>query len=123
MARDHRKLHVFLLADRLILDVYRATSQFPVAERYGLQSQLRRSAVSIAVNLVEGCARRSDIEYSRFVEIAFSSSRECNYLISLCARLALLSEEAGAMLGSRSNQLCAALALLSRGLEHNSTKA
>ena len=57
MATDHRKLSAFNLADELTVRLYKATVNFPASERYGLQSQLRRAAVSIATNIVEGCAR------------------------------------------------------------------
>lgn len=117
MPRDHRKLHVFQLADKLILDLYRDTSSFPIAERFGLQSQLRRAAVSIAVNLVEGCARRTHGDYCRFVDAAFASSRECDYLISIAARLALLEPSTAKTLARQSNQLCASLMLLRKSLE------
>jgi four helix bundle protein len=45
MGRDHRKLRVFNLADRLVIEIYHATNDFPMAERFGLQAQLRRAAI------------------------------------------------------------------------------
>jgi four helix bundle protein len=89
--RDHTKLRVFALADSLVLAVYRASSGLPTSEKYGLQSQMRRAAVSIAANIVEGCARSTQKEYVRFVEIAYGSARELEYEISLCERLGFLA--------------------------------
>lgn len=74
--RDHTRLKVLALADKLALTVYRASSQFPHNEQYGLQSQIRRAAVSIAANIVEGCARYSEADYMRFLNIAYGSARE-----------------------------------------------
>jgi four helix bundle protein len=94
MSRDHRKLRAFHLADDLAVRVYTETRPFPVSERYGLQGQLRRAAVSVAANIVEGSARRSESDYLRFLEIALSSACEADYLIDLCRRLDLLTAEA-----------------------------
>ena len=85
MSTDHRKLSAFKLADQYAVRVYDATREFPPAERYGLRSQLRRAAVSVPTNIVEGCARDSDREHSRFFEIALGSGREALYLIDLAA--------------------------------------
>jgi four helix bundle protein len=107
--RDHTKLKVFALADALALAVYRASTGFPENEQYGLQSQVRRAAVSVAANIVEGCARASQKEYVRFVEIAYGSARELQYEISLCARLGFFSDATG-------NQLYAQCTAITKGL-------
>ena len=88
--RDHTKLRAFELADELVILIYRATRQFPKEEIFGLVSQMRRAAVSVPSNIVEGCARESQAEYLRFLEIAFGSLRELHYQFDLSKRLGYL---------------------------------
>ena len=88
--RDHTKLRAFELADEVVFLIYRATRMFPKEEVYGLTSQMRRSAVSVPSNIVEGCARESQTEYLRFLEIAFGSLRELHYQFGLSKRLGYL---------------------------------
>lgn len=88
--RDHTKLKAFELADEVALLIYRITAEFPKAELYGLTSQMRRAAVSVPSNLVEGCARDSQTDYLRFLTIAFGSLRELHYQLSLSTRLGFL---------------------------------
>ena len=85
--RDHTKLRAFKLADEIVVMIYRMTKGFPKEEVFGLTSQMRRAAVSIPSNIVEGCARESQVEYLRFLEIAFSSLRELHYQFGLARRL------------------------------------
>ncbi len=85
--RDHAKLRAFELADEVAILTYRGTRTFPKEEIYGLTSQMRRSAVSVPSNIVEGCARESQTEFLRFLEIAFASLRELRYQFTLSKRL------------------------------------
>ena len=90
--RDHNKLRAFELADDLALLIYTITRNFPKEEMYGLTSQMRRAAVSVPSNIVEGCARESQTEYLRFLEIAFGSLRELHYQYTLSKRLEFVKE-------------------------------
>jgi four helix bundle protein len=91
--RDHTQLRVFELADEVVMLVYRTTAGFPKEELFGLTSQIRRAAVSVPSNLVEGCARDSEAEYLRFLNIAFGSLRELHYQLNLSNRLGFLRNE------------------------------
>ena len=63
--REHTKLRAFELADEVAIPAYRETRNFPKDEMYGLTSQMRRAAVSVPSNIVEGCARESQTEFLR----------------------------------------------------------
>jgi len=93
MSRDPHKLDAFALADRLAIQVHEQTRSWPAADRDGIGSQLRRAAISSAVNIVEGCARRSEKEYARFIDIAIGSASETAYLIDFAHRVRLMNDE------------------------------
>lgn len=120
MSRDHRKLKVFSMADELVVEVYRRTTDFPVEERYGLQAQLRRAAVSVPTNIVEGCARRTTRDYVQFLVIALGSASEIRYLLGLARRLEILSSSAHDALEPAYDELVRALEGLIRSLESRS---
>jgi four helix bundle protein len=90
MARDTNKLHVFVAADRLALSMYRATRDLPRADQYELGRQLRRAALSVPTNIVEGGQRESTREYRRFIGIALGSAAETRYLLTIAYRLELM---------------------------------
>ena len=117
MPRDHRKLRVFQIADHLILDIYRTTKVLPVEERYGLQSQIRRAALSTATNIVEGSARRTDREYCSFLNIATGSAAETYYLITVAARLEFIPARAAAAFEPRYRELIGSLVRLVDSIE------
>ncbi len=114
--RDHTKLRAFELADQLVLLVYRETKTFPREETFGLTSQIRRAALSVPSNIVEGCARKSQAEYVRFLEIAYGSAREVQYQISVAVRLEYLAPRAAAELNTASLETCKVLNGLVRSL-------
>ena len=91
--RDHNKLRAFELADELTIMIYQVTKKFPKEEIYGLTSQMRRAAVSVPSNIVEGCARESHAEYIRFLVIAFGSLRELHYQYDLSKRLGYINDD------------------------------
>ena len=88
--RDHTKLTAFQKADVLVVQIYRATAGFPAEENFGLKSQIRRAAVSVPSNIVEGCSRSGEKDFLRFLEVAFGSLRELAYQLDLSARLGYL---------------------------------
>ena len=99
--RDHTKLRAFELADEVAVLVYRVTAGFPREELYGLTSQMRRAAVSVPSNIVEGCARDSRADYLRFLYIAFGSLRELHYQLSLSKRLGFLRNQDSSLLEAK----------------------
>ena len=80
-------LEVWKIADDLAFEIYQTTKQFPKEEIYGITSQIRRSALSIPTNLVEGYSRKGDKELSRFVNYSLGSLAETKYLLYFSNRL------------------------------------
>jgi four helix bundle protein len=118
--RDHKKLRAFELADALVLNVYRATRSFPDDEKFGLTSQLRRAAISIASNIVEGAARSSLAEYMRFLEIAYGSAKEVEYQISIAERLGYGQSDTIHALSDQASETAKVLSGLIRALRDKS---
>ena len=87
MSRDHRKLRVFHDAHQLTLVIYRQTKNFPKDAWFGMRLQMRKAAVSVPSNIVEGNARRTTKEYCNFLNIALGSASELAYLVGLAIEL------------------------------------
>lgn len=85
--KDYRELRIWQRSHEFVLKTYRSTIDFPKEELFGLTSQMRRAAVSIAANIAEGCGRDGDAELKRFLNIALGSACELDYQILLASDL------------------------------------
>lgn len=104
-----RNLEVWQLADEFSFLVYQKTRTFPKEEVYGITSQLRRAALSIPTNIVEGYSRKGDRELARFLDISLGSFAEVKYLLHFAHKLQYLSNEDYRALSEDAQQLGAKL--------------
>lgn len=91
--RTWRELKVWQRSHELVLFTYKVTAKFPGEEKYGLSSQMRRAAVSIASNIVEGFKRRTVKDSLNFYNTADSSLEELKYQYLLAGDLKYISQE------------------------------
>jgi four helix bundle protein len=92
MSGTYKDLKAWQCAMALVLEVYRSTARFPREEMFGLTSQLRRAAVSVASNIAEGKGRFSDRELSQFLAIARGSVFEAETQVAIAIDLGFLDE-------------------------------
>jgi len=90
--KDFRSLRVWEKAHALTLELYKITSTFPRNELYGLTSQIRRGCASIGANIAEGCGKRGNNEFQRYLQIASGSASELDYHLLLSRDLGFLHE-------------------------------
>jgi len=83
----HKDLKVYQKAMDLVTEIYQVTKSFPVEEKYGLTSQIRRAAISIPSNIAEGSARKSTKEYIQFLYHSLGSAAEIETQLDLSKRL------------------------------------
>lgn len=86
-AKTFQDLVVWQKAHRFVLAVYHYSDYFPQKEAYGLTSQLRRAAVSVAANIAEGFKKKGQADKLRFMNIAQGSLEECRYYLILAKDL------------------------------------
>ena len=91
MGRRFRSIKAWQRADELAVSIYQATKPFPKDEQYGLTAQMRRAAISVAANIVEGSSRRSPQEYLQFLSIARASLSELSYYLHFSTKLKYVS--------------------------------
>lgn len=92
MSRNYRQLRVFQQARQLTLAIYKNTTNFPRDEWFGMRLQIRRAAVSIGSNIVEGSARKTTRDYCNFLGIALGSASELAYLLELARDLGFVGK-------------------------------
>ena len=97
---DYKQLKVWSKSIDLVVDIYKATSEFPKEEKYGLISQMRRCAVSVPSNIAEGAGRNSDKEFCHFLSVAHGSFYELETQLIVSQRLELIDK-------TISDELCA----------------
>ena len=85
-------LEVWQLSDDLARKIYQVTKEFPKEELYGVTSQLRRAALSVPTNIVEGYSRKGDKELGRFLDIALGSLAEVKYLLHFSQNLGYIPD-------------------------------
>ena len=90
---DFKSLRIWKESMDLVEDIYKVSSNFPKEEKYGLTSQIRRSAVSVPSNIAEGAYRNTNGEFKQFLGIANGSGGEVYTQLILAQRLGLISEE------------------------------
>lgn len=90
--RNFKDLRVWRLGKNLALEVYRLTSHFPVEERFGLVSQMRRAAISIPSNIAEGFNRLHGKDYRRFLLMALGSCAELETQLEIGAELEFVTD-------------------------------
>jgi len=88
--KDCRDLTVWEKSHKLTLEIYGATAKFPRFELYGLTSQIRRCSASIGANIAEGCGKRGNNEFQRYLQIASGSASELDYHLLLSRDLGFL---------------------------------
>lgn len=83
----HTKLDVYKFSQELALECYKITKKFPSEEKFALVQQIRRAAISVHLNLAEGCSRKSQNERNRFFEISRGSVIEIDTAIDIACKL------------------------------------
>ena len=93
MMNNYKNLKLWQKSVDLAVDIYGATSDFPLDEKYGITSQIRRSSVSIAANVAEGSGRNTRKDFNNFLGMSYASSCELETELIIANRVGFLSED------------------------------
>ena len=117
MIKSFQELEVWRKAHDLVLRTYRVTDSFPDRERYGIISQVRRSAASIPANIAEGFGRRTTKELLQFLANTNGSLEETRYFLILSRDLGYMAKERYEELEMECNSVAQMMAALGRSLK------
>lgn len=117
---NFKKLKVWLKAHKLVLEVYKITETFPKSELFCLVSQMRRAAISVVANIVEGSKRKTAKDRKHFLMMAETSLEELKYYFLLSYELKYISKEKGISLTEQAREVGKMLSGLSKSIKFNS---
>ncbi|RWL17759.1 MULTISPECIES: four helix bundle protein [Mesorhizobium] len=117
---SYRDLIVWKAAMELAVDCYSVTTAFPSKEAYGMTSQIRRSAASIAANIAEGHGRENTGAFIQFLRIAQGSLKELETHLILSARVGLVVEKEGGRLLNQTEEIGKMLRSMIKSLQQKS---
>jgi four helix bundle protein len=117
----YEDLHVYQKAVDLAAQVYEATATWPVDERFGLTSQLRRAATSIVLNIAEGAGAGSEAEFIRFLRFSLRSKYELMAGFDIAVRVGLASSNDTVGIRKAADEIAAMIVGLIRSLDRATT--
>ncbi len=88
-----KELAIWKLSREFCSDIYEVTTTFPETEKFGIINQLRRASISVPSNIAEGCSRKSNKDFSRFLEIAIGSMYELETQLLISNDLGFITKE------------------------------
>jgi len=121
--KTHKSLDVWQVAVKLAEDVYGVTRRFPKQELFGLTTQMRRCAISVASNIAEGAARQGDKEFVQFLYVAAGSASELDTQLEIAKRVAVGDPQELGRLQSEVERISMMLRGLIRSVRTGSTRA
>lgn len=103
--QNYTDLKIYHKAHKLTLDIYKETNEFPKEEIFTLTNQMRRAAISVTSNIVEGRGRLGDKEFSHFLNISLGSLFELEYQVTLASDLGYIQQQTHKSLLEESTEL------------------
>ena len=91
--RNFRDLEIWRDSIKLVKEIYKLTDSLPEQEKFGLKSQMNRCSISISSNIAEGCAKDSQKDFVRYLQISLGSAFELETQIEICVELNFIKRE------------------------------